>query len=92
MRDTDPAPASSSHVRISGIVVPTAVVCALITAVTNWLMRPTATVQAAPDAAQQDIRELRADEKEILRRLGALEDASKNLNDSVDRLRGEIKK
>jgi hypothetical protein len=63
------------------VAVPTAIVCALITAATNLAMRPTAEVHASPlaDAAmREDIRELRQDVKQILSRLGAVEDAAHN--------------
>lgn len=80
--DTDPVPSSNlrAHGRGWGVVVPTAVVCAAITAVTNWAMRPTADAHAATadTETRQDIRELRSDVKQILTRLGGLEDAVNN--------------
>jgi len=67
-----------------GMVVPTAIVCALITAATNWATRPTAEAHAAgasPSevaAMRDDIRELRQDVKAMLSRMGALEDMTHN--------------
>lgn len=91
-RDTTPTPASGGAVKIHGpwgsVAIPTVVASAIVVALTNWLTRPAPEAHAAPsDETRQDIRELRADEKEILRRLGSLEDATKNLGDSIDRLR-----
>jgi hypothetical protein len=85
---SDHASPESSKATIHGrgwaVVVPTAVVCALITALTNLVMRPTAEAHASTPspsevaAMRDDIRELRADVKQILTRMGALEDAQRN--------------
>lgn len=93
--DTDPAPAPSGSVRAHGrgwsVVVPAAVVCAVTTAITNWALRPTTEARAASPAdaeTRQDIRELRADVKQILSRLGGLEDAVNNQR-VIDGARGK---
>lgn len=86
MSDAGKDDGSAIHVKGHGwgMVVPTAIVCALITAITNLAMRPTAEAHAASaspseiEAMRQDIRETRADVKQILTRMGALEDARNN--------------
>jgi hypothetical protein len=82
---------SAAHGTVK-IAVPAVVACAIVTAAVNLLTRQApaeAHASTYDDRAAQDIRELRADEKEILRRLGGLEDSTKNLADAVERLRSQ---
>jgi hypothetical protein len=63
------------------VAIPTAVLCAVISVLGQWLMRPTPDAHAASGAdtaMREDIRELRQDVKLILSRLGGVEDAVKN--------------
>jgi len=81
--DTDPAPSGNmrAHGRGWSVVIPTAIVCALITAATNLAMRPSSEAHAATasdDATRADLREIRKDMKEVLERVGRLEDAVNN--------------
>ena len=91
--DTERPPNSATiraHGRGWAVAVPTAVACAVITALTNIAMRPTpdAHASAGTDAStREDIRELRSDVKQILTRLGGLEDAVNNAR-VIDGARG----
>ena len=81
--DTDPVPSANmrAHGRGWSVVIPTAIVCALITAATNLAMRPPQEVHAATsgdDATRADLREIRKDMKEILERVSRLEDSVNN--------------
>lgn len=78
-----PPPTPNFHARGNGwsVVVPTAVLVAALGLFGQWLMRPTADAHASPGAdvaTREDIRELRQDVKQMLSRLGALEDAVNN--------------
>jgi hypothetical protein len=80
--DTDPVPSGNvrAHGRGWSVVIPTAIVCALITAATNLAMRssPEAHAATSDDATRADLREIRKDMKEVLERVSRLEDAVNN--------------